>query len=42
MIGIRIGWEAKKPPVSFEGEPFDTVRGRRIATAITISTLTTV
>src|SRR4051794_28993661 len=41
-IGTRTGWAAKKPPVSFDGEPFDTVRGRKIATPITISTLTAV
>src|SRR6266508_6317019 len=41
-IGTRIGWAAKKPPVSFDGEPCDTVRGRKTATPITISTLTTV
>src|SRR6266540_5953535 len=40
--GTRIGWAVKKPPVSFDGEPFDTVRGRKTATPITISTLTTV
>ena len=39
-IGTRTGCEARKPPVSSEGEPFDTVRGRKIATPITISALT--
>src|SRR4051794_1443741 len=42
MIGIKIGCEAKKPPVSFEGDPFETVWGLKIATPITNSTLTTV
>ena len=42
QIGTRTGCEAKKPPVSFEGEPFDTVRGRKIAAPITIRTLTPV
>src|SRR4051812_46041542 len=36
---MRSGWEAKNPPTSSEGEPFDTVPGRKIATPITISTL---
>jgi hypothetical protein len=41
-IGTSAGWEAKKPPVSSEGVPFDTVRGRKITTPISISTLTAV
>jgi hypothetical protein len=40
MIGIRIGCEAKKPVDSFEGEPFDTLPGRRKVTPITSRTLT--
>ena len=32
----------RKPPVSSEGEPFETVCGRKIPTQITISTLATV
>ena len=35
-------WDARKPPVSSDGEPFDTVCGRKIATPITITTLTAV
>src|SRR2546426_1024626 len=42
MIGTRIGCDAKKPPVSFDGVPFDTDRGRTMASAMTISTLTAV
>lgn len=41
-IGTRIGCDATKPPVSSDGEPFETVRGRKIAAPITISTLTAV
>src|SRR5882724_1149922 len=41
-IGTRSGCDAKKPPVSFEGEPFDTLRGRTIASTMSISTLTAV
>src|SRR5262245_52293495 len=40
--GIRTGCDATKPPASSDGEPFDTVRGRKTATAITIRTLTAV
>jgi hypothetical protein len=42
MTGMSTGCEAKKPPVSLDGEPLDTVCGRKIATAITIRTLATV
>jgi len=40
--GTRSGCDAKKPPVSSEGEPFETVCGRKMATQITITTLTAV
>jgi hypothetical protein len=39
---VRNGCSATKPPVSSDGLPFETVRGRKIATAITMSTLTPV
>jgi hypothetical protein len=40
--GINSGCAAKRPPVSSDGDPFETVRGRKIATQITITTLTAV
>jgi hypothetical protein len=40
--GIRTGYDARKPPVSSEGEPFETTRGRSTATPMSISTLTAV
>jgi hypothetical protein len=42
MSGMRKGCDAKRPPVSSDGDPFETVRGRKMATQITITTLTTV
>lgn len=30
----------KKPPISFDGDPSDTVRGRKIATITIVATLT--
>jgi hypothetical protein len=37
---MRRGWAAKKSPISFDGDPLDTVRGRKIATTRIVITLT--
>src|SRR6185312_6337894 len=42
MIGMSTRWEAKKPPVSSEGLPFETLRGRKIPRQITITRLAAV
>jgi hypothetical protein len=39
---MSTGCEARKPPVSSEGDPFETVFGRMKMTAITSRTLVTV
>src|SRR4029079_10807718 len=41
MTGTTHGWDARKPPVSFEGDPLDTVRGMKTAVMMTINTLAT-
>jgi hypothetical protein len=40
--GINSGCAAKKSPLSSDGDPFETVCGRKIATQMTITTLTAV
>src|SRR4026209_2860901 len=40
ITAMRTGWAAKKSPISFDGDPVDTVRRRKSATTTIVSTLT--